>query len=94
MTGPPGAIRLASAPLNEQGGSHTAMTPAQRVSALIKEARRYRQLDRISNTRLSRLVNAYVSQEIELDLVGYIVGYADPTGETAAYNVDRERRAS
>lgn len=58
----------------------------------MKLARTYRQLDRISNTRLSVLINTYVSQEIDRDLVSWVIGYADPTGETAVRNV--MRRAS
>lgn len=92
MTSPPGLHSVAGARLIQQGEKPQGMTPAQRVSSLIKEARRYRQLDSVSNTRLSTLVNAYVSTEIERDFVSWVIGYADPTGETAVHNVLRQQR--
>jgi uncharacterized protein YjiS (DUF1127 family) len=82
----------ASAHLNQQGESPQAITPARRVSDLMKEARSYRQLDRISNSRLSKLINAFVSQEIvDRDLVSWALGYGDPTAAQAIRNVVRER---
>lgn len=89
---PPGVAPDASASLYERGRGPEAIAPARRVSSLLAQARTYRQLDRIGNRRLAGLVNAYVSQEIERDLVSWVIAYADPTGETAVRNVIRERR--
>lgn len=91
MPAPPGLSPAASARLIERGGSPEAVHPARRVSTLMAQARTYRQLDHLSNKRLSVLVNAYVSREIDGDFVLYVLGYADPTGETAVRNVVRER---
>lgn len=45
----------------------------------------------ISGGRLRTLITSYLATGGEVALRSWVIGYADPTGERAAHNVDRER---
>lgn len=45
--------------------------------------------------QINRAVRRFIASGLhEREFIQYVVGYADPTGETAVRNVMRERRAS
>lgn len=49
----------------------------------------------MSVMQVQRAVRRFIASGLhEREFIQYVVGYADPTGETAVRNVMRERRAS
>ena len=91
MPAPPG---LAPAPTRRNhvsGGKDTAVSAAL-VSHYVAVAKADPALWDVSANKVSRAVRAFIaSGQQERDLVGYVVGYSDPTGETAVRNVMRDR---
>lgn len=92
---PPGlAVSGAGARRNDVGGKGGAVSHAL-VAQLVAVARRdMAVIDlHLSANKLSRVVRAYLASGQERDLVSYVVGYADPTGEQAVRNVMRAGRS-
>lgn len=93
MNAPPGAATRADACWNHSQQEATGPT----VEALVRAVERHPDVAPlgIGHRRVVRLVRRFVAQGVaERDLVQYVVGYADPTGETAVRNVMRERGRS
>jgi hypothetical protein len=92
MASPPG---LAPAPArrNHVFGSKDTAVSAALVSRYVAIAKAQPDLADVSANKVSRIVRSFIAAGLhERDLVSYVVGYADPTGETAVRNVMRERR--
>lgn len=88
---PPG---LAPAPArrNHVNGSHATTVGTALISRYVAIAKADPALSDVPASKLGRLVRRFVATgRPERDLVSYVVGYADPTGEAAARNVDRSR---
>jgi hypothetical protein len=74
------------------GGKDTAVSAAL-FSRYVTIAKAQPELADVSANKVSRIVRSFIAAGLhERDLVSYVVGYADPTGETAVRNVMRERR--
>ena len=92
MSAPPGAT-LTPARWNHSQREATGQT----VEALVRAVERHPDVEalNLSHRRVVRVVRRFIAAGLhERDLVAYVVGYADPTGETAVRNVMRGRRAS
>lgn len=88
---PPG---LAPAPTrrNHVNGSHDTMVGAALISHYVAIAKADPALADVRASRLGRLVRRFIATgQPERDLVSYVVGYSDPTGEAAVRHVLRER---
>lgn len=93
MPAPPG---LAPAPTrrNHVNGSKDTAVSAALISRYVTIAKADPALANVPASKIGRLVREFIATGLhERDLVGYVVGYSDPTGETAVHNVMRERRA-
>lgn len=94
---PPGPPDTRPAPTRRNhlgGGTETAVSAAL-TSRYIAMAKADPACADLSANKIKRAVMRFVAAGLhERDLVRYVVGYADPTGETAVRNVMRERRAS
>jgi hypothetical protein len=89
--GPPGVTPGAGARRNHVGGNGTAVSAAL-VSRYVTLARSQPELADLSANKISRVVRAFLATGLqEREFLQYVVGYSDPTGETAVRNVMRER---
>lgn len=90
MPAPPGVLP-AQTRRNDVGSGQTAISAAL-VSRYVAIAMDDPACAHLSANRVSRLVRRFVGTgRAERDLVSYVVGYSDPTGETAVRNVMRAR---
>lgn len=86
---PPG---LAPAPTrrNHVSGGKVTSVDAALISGYVTIAKSDPALRDMPANRISRLVRAFIaSGKHERDLVSWVIGYADPTGETAVNRVMR-----
>jgi hypothetical protein len=89
MAAPPGVT-----PAPTRWNHSQRQAPSRTVDALVRAVERHPDVVTagIGHRWIARLVRRFVLQGVaEYDLVQYVVGYADPTGETAVRNVMRER---
>lgn len=95
MNLPPGSARSAPPDLgaNQEGSRRDQFLS---VSVLTRQARHIVEAHRlpITGCQLRRLVRRFVEEDRTApDLRTYLLGYADPTGETAVQNVMNGRRS-
>lgn len=92
MSAPPG-LAPASTRRNDVFGGKDTTVSAALVSRYVAIAKQDPALAEVSANKVSRIVRQFISAGLhERDLVTYVVGYADPTGETAVRNVMRSGR--
>lgn len=92
MSAPPG---LAPAPArrNHVNGSHATTVSAALISRYVAIAKADPAMAEVPASRIGRLVRGFIASGLhEREFLTYVVGYSDPTGETAVRNVMRERR--
>ncbi len=92
MAAPPGQTRAAGARWNHSQREGCIGQPCLDVETLVRGACASPDVARLgfSHRKLVRVVRAFiVSDQHERDLVSWVIGYADPTGETAVRNVMR-----
>jgi hypothetical protein len=90
MGAPPGASPVASAH-RFQCGSESGTVVVSSFGALMNAALAAPELAHLGIRSLTRAVKAFVKAGLfERDLVAWVLGYADPTGETAVRNVMRQ----
>ncbi len=91
MSAPPG-LRPVLTRRNDVGGGQDTAVSAALVSRYVALCKADPALRDMSANKVSRLVRQFLASGLqERDLVRYVVGYADPTGETAVRNVMRAR---
>jgi hypothetical protein len=91
---PPGAVPAPTRRNHVFGGKGTSVSVAL-VSRYVAIAKAQPELANVSANKVSRIVRSFIAAGLhERDLVSYVVGYADPTGEAAVRNVMREQRRS
>lgn len=94
---PPGASRpTEGARRNHEQREGSIGQPCLDVETLVRIARQSSAIAamNIGQSRLSRIVRAYLSEDQhERDIVSWVIAYADPTGETAVRNVMRAKTA-
>jgi hypothetical protein len=87
MPRPPGAAPAPTRRNHVDGGKQTAISAAL-VSRYVTICKADPALAEFSANKVSRVVRRFIAAGLhERDLGGYVVGYADPTGETAVRNV-------
>jgi hypothetical protein len=92
MNAPPG-VTPASTRRNDVGGGKDTAVSAALVSRYVSLAKADPALRDVSANKVSRLVRDFLASGLqERELIRYVVGYADPTGETAVRNVMRRAR--
>lgn len=91
---PPAAVADASARWHhEQRGSEVSQ-PCLDVEALVRFARQSPMVAalNIGQSKLSRLIRSALRAGVDQqNLIGWVIAYADPTGETAVRNVMKGR---
>lgn len=96
MPAPPGERPASTRWNHSQRGSSDQSCAG--VEALVRAAQSHPDVARLGlgHRKIVRVVRQFVAAGLaERDLVSYVVGYADPTGETAVRNVMRQQwRAS
>lgn len=82
----------AGARRNRVGEKETAVSAAL-VTRYVNLARSQPELAELSANKISRVVRQFLAEGLhEREFLRYVVGYADPTGETAVRNVMARRR--
>ena len=88
---PPGT-RPAPTRCESASGSQTQTVGAALVRRYVNVAMIDPAAAHLSVHRVNKIVRRFIADgRAERDLVSYVVGYADPTGETAVRNVMRAR---
>lgn len=91
---PPGRLAAPTRRNCVFGGKDTAISAAL-VTHYVHMAASDPACQQLGINQINRAVRRFLAEGLaERDLVSYVVGYADPTGETAVRNIMRERRAS
>ena len=92
---PPGLAPVAGARRNHERREGSIGQPCLDPEALVRLARRSPAIAAmgLGQSRLSRVVREFIAANLpSREFVGWVIAYADPTGETAVRNVMRERR--